>query len=93
MNEYLGKIWTPNNQLLTRVKMLKVMSINDIVSKLNFVEQRVWLSVVGIVSVAMGKNRKKVYHDLSAMSYPFRHQVSTEKHASTLMPEIDRQFF
>ena len=59
MNEYLGKIWTQNNQLLTRVKMLKVMSINDIVSKLNFVEQRVWLSVVGIVSVAMGKNRKK----------------------------------
>ena len=69
MNEYLGKIWTPNNQLLTRVKMLKVMSINDIVSKLNFVEQRVWLSVVGIVSVAMGKNRKK------SLSWPICYEL------------------
>jgi hypothetical protein len=30
--------------------------VNFMLSKLNFVEQRVWLAVVGILSVAMGRS-------------------------------------
>ena len=47
----------------------------DVDSKLNFVEQRVWLAVVGILSVAMGESLKSDVPKLKLITFAVPNEI------------------